>query len=116
VYHKDLPALRPHVLTLSAAYNQGESYFKAVLTQLRDHGFMRKWTEAECSELARDAMHRAQRRQEDLSRDNYEANKNRYGAPPTPPQVTRQQTYGTTPSWMTQQSRSGQARDNRAPA
>ncbi len=116
MYHKELPALRPHVLTLAAAYNQGEAYFKAVLTQLRDHGFMMKWTEAECSELARDAISRAQRRQQDLSRDNYESNKNRYGAPPTPPQVSRQQTYGTTPAWMTQQSRSGQARDNQAPA
>ena len=116
VYHRDLPALKPHILTLAAAHNQGEKYFKAVMTQLRDHGFMAKWTEAECSELVKDTIYKAQRRQQDLSRNNYEANKNRYGAPPTPLQVSRQQTYGTTPSWMTQQSRGSQARDRQAPA
>ena len=44
------------------AHNQGEVYFKAVMNQLRDHGFMAKWTEAECAELVKDTIYRAQRR------------------------------------------------------
>ena len=116
VYHKDLPSLKPHIPTLATAHSQGDDYFKAVLNQLRYHGFMAKWTEAECSELVRDVIYKAQRRQQDPSRDTYEANKHRYGASPTPPQVSRQQAYGTAPAWMTHPQRGGHARDNHTPA
>ena len=103
IYHQALPTMKPYITAFVQAYLKGEDYFKAVLAQLHNHGFLGEWTEAQCAEMAQDIATRAQRRLQDPNGATYEANNNRYGASPTPPHVSRQQMYGTAPHWMAQQ-------------
>ena len=110
IFHQALPAMQPYISAFMQAHGKGDVYFKAVLTQIRNHGFLATWSEAECAELVADTVNRAQRRRQDPNRADFEANKSRYGSSPTHPHVTRQHTYGTSPAWMTQRTENSPTR------
>ena len=82
------------------AYRKGEDYFSnACCTHLRQHGFMSKWTEQDCTEFVQEVRERINRRDQDPGKEEFETRKHRYGNDPSPPSVSRN--VNNQPSWKT---------------
>ena len=94
-----LPRYVPHLPAFMQAFEKSPDYFAAVCQQVRAHGFMSAWPEKEYEDFAASIKARAQRRAQDPNRAEYESRQNRYGASPSPPQVTRN--VDNRPAWIT---------------
>jgi len=61
----NLPKVSAHLASFMQAYRRGEDYFTKACTHLRQHGFMSKWTEQDCTEFVQEVRERINRRDQD---------------------------------------------------